>query len=82
MQHIIAHIIIIPTLYRVEYLKRIKSSIAYTMIEHMIVPAVTLEKVRPGNVKKSLQEMCTLPTVPQTQLVESGGRKHIVIQPC
>ena len=46
MQHIIAHIITIPTLYRVEYLKRIKSSMAYTMIEHMIVPAVTVEKVQ------------------------------------
>ena len=52
MQHIIAYIITIPTLYRVEYLKRIKSSIAYTMIENMIVPAVTLKK-GPGNVKKN-----------------------------
>ena len=46
MQHIIALIIIIPTLNRVEYLKRIKGSLAYTMIEHKINCAVTLEKVQ------------------------------------
>ena len=46
MQHIIAHIIIIPTLNRVEYLKHIKSSLAYTMIEHIINCTVTLEKVQ------------------------------------